>query len=87
MLSLSHMKEKWLTPAEAAKHLGVSMATIYRYLNAPKNPLPSYKLSESMIRIEIIELNKWVKKHCCGKVIINDNKVWTESEMGGPTYE
>lgn len=59
------MKEKklWLSPKETATWLGISMATIYRYINLAVDPIPCYKISESNIRIEVAELEKWVKSH------------------------
>ncbi len=56
------MNEKtiWLSPKQAAKKIGVSKATIYRYINRENDPIPSYKITSSNIRINETELDVWV---------------------------
>ena len=54
-------KEKLLSPKEVALLLNVSMSTVYRYLGDTKNPLPSYKISKSNIRISKLELDQWLE--------------------------
>lgn len=80
----------WLSPEEAAQKLGVSIVTLYRYINQKYGKLPSYKISSSNVRISESELNDWVKDHHRGAVI-NSEKFgeheWTESEKGEPGYE
>lgn len=51
---------EWLSPSQAAKRLGVSRVTLYRYINQKSNPLPAYKLSTSTIKINSEEIDKWV---------------------------
>lgn len=53
-------KEIWLSPAQAAKRIGVSRVTLYRYINKKDNPLPAYKLSSSTIKISCEELDQWI---------------------------
>lgn len=52
----------WLSPKEVADYLKLSIETIYRYINDTDNPLPSYKLSKSNIRIDKEELEQWIKE-------------------------
>lgn len=52
----------WLSPEEAAKKLGVSRVTMYRYLNDLPECVPSYKIG-GVVRIKLDELNKWVESH------------------------
>lgn len=56
------MKDKieWVSPKEAAKILNVSLVTLYRYMNRENDPIPSYKISNSNIRINRLELDVWV---------------------------
>jgi len=56
------MNEKtiWLSPKQAAQKIGVSKATIYRYINRKNDPIPSYKITSSNIRINKTELDVWV---------------------------
>ena len=51
------MNEKtiWLSPKQAAQKIGVSKATIYRYINRKNDPIPSYKITSSNIRINETE--------------------------------
>lgn len=56
-------KKEWLSPEEAAEHIGVSLATIYRYLNEIADPIPSYKLAGKSIRIKRTELDQWIIKN------------------------
>ena len=56
-------EEDLLTPEEAAEYLSITMSTIYRYLNLPENPLPSYKISSKNIRIKKGELVSWVESY------------------------
>jgi len=52
----------WLSTDQVCEKLGVSMATLYRYLGFEENPLPSYKIG-GILRISEDELNKWVESH------------------------
>ena len=51
-----------LTPQEAADYMKISLSTLYRFLDHPDNPIPSYKLSRSIIRIRKSELDAWINK-------------------------
>ena len=53
-------EEIYLTPEEVADYLKVHISTIYRYLELPENPLPSYKVSSKNIRIKKSELVSWI---------------------------
>ena len=53
-------KTTWLSPKQAAQKIGVSKATIYRYINRENDPIPSYKITSSNIRINEMELDVWV---------------------------
>ena len=55
-------EEKMLTPEEAAKRLGISKITLGRYLNMEKNPLPSYRISNKIVRIRPVEMLAWILK-------------------------
>lgn len=52
----------WLSTDQVCEKIGVSMATLYRYLDFEENPLPSYKIG-GILRIKQEELNKWVESH------------------------
>jgi len=52
-----------LTTQDAAKQLGVSLITLYRYINDVENKLPSYKISSSKIWILQSDLDKWIESH------------------------
>jgi excisionase family DNA binding protein len=52
----------WLSTEQACEKLGISMATLYRYLGFKENRLPSYKIG-GVLRIRADELNKWVESH------------------------
>lgn len=80
----------WLSPEEAAKKLGVSLVTLYRYISQEYGRLPSYKITGSNVRISESELNAWVMDHHRGAVIATEKigeHNWTEGDKGGPTYE
>lgn len=68
----------WISPEEAAKHLKISMATLYRYINQEINPLPAHKISPSNIRINQEELDLWV---------LRKNMAETIEEEGPEHYE
>ena len=59
---MSKKEEIYLTPEEAAIYLKIHVSTIYRYLQLPNNPLPSYKVSSKNIRIKQSELMAWIEK-------------------------
>ena len=59
---MSKKEEIYLTPEEAGKYLKIHVSTIYRYLQLPNNPLPSYKVSSKNIRIKQSELMAWIEK-------------------------
>ncbi|MBE3585672.1 MAG: helix-turn-helix domain-containing protein [Thermoanaerobacter sp.] len=52
------MEKKWLTVQEAADHVGVARATIYKW--AKQGRLPIYKLGERVARISVEDLEKLV---------------------------
>lgn len=53
----------FLSPKQAALKIGVSLVTLYRYLNLEKNPLPAYKITGGNVRILQDELTAWVLSH------------------------
>ncbi|MGQ9532540.1 MAG: helix-turn-helix domain-containing protein [Desulfotomaculales bacterium] len=50
------MKKEWLTVQEAADHLGVARATVYKW--AKEGRLPIYKLGERVARIRMADLQR-----------------------------
>jgi excisionase family DNA binding protein len=56
-------EEKRLTTQAAASQLGVSLITLYRYINDIEDKLPCYKISPSKIWILQSDLDKWVESH------------------------
>lgn len=80
----------WLSPEEVAQKLGVTLVTVYRYFTQETNKLPSYKVSNSTVRVDSGELDQWIRQNKRGELISKPfvPKIdWTESEKGGPTYE
>jgi len=57
---MNEEKINWLSPEEAAKHIKVSVVTLYRYM---KQGLPFYRLTGGTIRINEDELNLWIIRH------------------------
>lgn len=60
---MQDQQEDLLTPEEAAEYLKITINTIYKYLDLPENPLPSYKISGKTIRIKKDELLNWVASY------------------------
>lgn len=54
--------EKMFSPTEAAEYLGISKITLGRYLNMEKNPMPSYRISNKIVRIRPVEMMAWILK-------------------------
>ena len=54
------IKHVWLTPDQVASKLDISKVTVYRYINSKSDPLPSYKISPGVIRVDEDELNCWI---------------------------
>lgn len=52
------MEKKWMTVQEAADHLGVARATVYKW--AKQGRFPIYKLGERAARIRIEDLKKFL---------------------------
>jgi len=52
------VEKKWLTVQEAADHLGVARATVYKW--AKQGRLPIYKLGERVARVRIEDLKMLV---------------------------
>jgi excisionase family DNA binding protein len=42
-------------------YLGVSMSTVYRYIHSKENPLPSFKISRGVIKVDKKELDAWIE--------------------------
>lgn len=55
-------EDKMMTPTQAADYIGVSMVSIGRYLNLKTNALPSYRISNRVVRIKPSELYEWLEK-------------------------
>jgi len=55
-------EEKMLTPQQAADLLGISTITIGRYINLKTNPMPCYRISNRMVRINPQQMMEWVAK-------------------------
>lgn len=53
--------KEFLDMEEVAAYIGVSMATVYRYVRSTENPLPSFKLSSKKILVSKEELDTWIK--------------------------
>jgi len=75
---MNNEKINWLSPEDAAKHIKVSLVTLYRYINQSVNPLPAHKISSSNIRINQEELDLWV---------LRKNMEETVQEEGPEHYE
>lgn len=52
----------FLSPSAAAKYLGISPKTIYRYLHQKKDPLPVIYLTDQSIRIPWEEFELWIQR-------------------------
>ena len=48
---------------EVADFLGVHINTIYKYIRDEKNPLPTFKISDRIIRVKKDELDAWVESY------------------------
>jgi len=57
---INRMSDNILNSEEAAKFLGVSVKTLYRYRN--NNQLPSYTLPGGELRYKKSDLLKWLDK-------------------------
>jgi excisionase family DNA binding protein len=42
-------------------YLGVSMSTVYRYIHSKENPLPSFKISRGVLKVDKKELDNWLE--------------------------
>ena len=57
----SALPKAWLTPEEAANHLGISLRRIYQYASA--GSIPCHRLPDSnLLRFHINELDAWVRR-------------------------
>lgn len=54
---------EFLNLEEVALYLGVSSATVYRYITDEKDPLPSFQLTGKTIRVKKEELDKWLENY------------------------
>lgn len=51
----------WLTPAEAAAYLGVSITRIYQYIRG--DAIPHHRLPDSnLVRLHAKEVDDWVRR-------------------------
>lgn len=57
---MSELEHEFLTIPDVAAYLGVTVATIYRYIHDKANPLPFIKISRSTLRINKKELDIWI---------------------------
>lgn len=57
------MEKEFLDLTEVATYLGVSIYTVYRYINDEKNPLPTFYISSKTIRVKKEELDKWLEDY------------------------
>jgi excisionase family DNA binding protein len=57
-LTIDEIKQEWITVSEAAKLLGVSRPTIYRWAKDKKFNI--YKLAGGVARIKVEELKKFL---------------------------
>ncbi|MBS4029947.1 MAG: helix-turn-helix domain-containing protein [Clostridiales bacterium] len=48
------MKDEWLNVSEAAKHLGISRSTLYRWSKEGK--IPIYKIAGSLPRVKLADV-------------------------------
>lgn len=55
--------KEFLSLEEVAEYLGVHINTIYKYLKDEQNPLPTFRISERIIRVKKSELDAWLKAY------------------------
>jgi len=55
------MKKKMLTLEEAAKHLGISKASLYQLTH--RRAIPHYKPNGKMVYFNRLELDKWLQRN------------------------
>jgi predicted DNA-binding transcriptional regulator AlpA len=53
--------DAWLTQAQAARHIGVSVATLSNYTNRDENPVPAHCPSANTVRYSRAELDEWLR--------------------------
>ena len=55
--------KEFMDLAEVARYLGVHINTIYKYIRDKKNPLPTFQISDRIIRVKKEELDKWIENY------------------------
>lgn len=55
------MEKKWITVPEAAERIGIGRVRAYELIR--EGSIPSYKLSPRRTRVEIDDVDAYVKKH------------------------
>ena len=46
---------------EVAEFLAVSMTTLYKYIHAEEDPLPSFRISRRNIKVKKADLDNWLE--------------------------
>ncbi len=59
----------YLSEKQAAEHIGVSRATVIKWMNLKDNPLPYFKWGPRSIRIVQEELEQWLEQYRSEKKI------------------
>ena len=51
---------KYISPKVAARIIGVTTMSIYRYMKQEDNPLPHVRINEKNIKIKLSDLEAWM---------------------------
>jgi excisionase family DNA binding protein len=58
MLSMAEYPKRWMSSGEAAQRIGISLRTLYKFID--EGALPAYKLGR-VIRLKITEIDAFVE--------------------------
>lgn len=48
---------------EVADYLGLHINTIYKYIKDEENPLPTFQISDRVIRVKKVDLDSWLENY------------------------
>lgn len=49
----------WLTPAEAARHIGISPTQFLAYVRSGE--ITHYRISQKIVRFQVADLDSWIR--------------------------